>query len=121
MSDPLYKKFIVVPTNQCNYHIYEVYARHAISTTGLYHIDGQYNKESYSIPSAYKKCLTSDQVFDTRGDAEQYAQSILMPKVIKDKIKNLQKVIDYYSKRINDFTNKKHKCIKFEKLIKENP
>lgn len=120
MSDPLYTKYIVVPTNQCNYYIYEVCARHAISTTGLYHIDRANNIKLPFMPSAYKAFLPADKVFDSRCDAENYAQNILMPKELDEKLRHLKWLIGYYEKLVNKFLTTKPKA-RFAKLTKAIP
>jgi hypothetical protein len=89
MIDPLYIKYIVVPTNQCNYFIFEVCVRHAISTTGNFILDRSNNKTLTIMPVRYKTSYKADEVFDTRGDAEVYAKTVLMPQFIDKRLKTL--------------------------------
>jgi len=117
MADPLYTKYVVVPTNQCNYYIYEVCARHAISTTGKYYIDNTHNKR-HAIPAKYNPFF--DKVFDTRADAESYAQNVLMPSILEKKINKLKHYHKYYDNLIEKFYNLTPKA-RFVILGKKTP
>lgn len=120
MSDPTYMKYIVVPTNQCNYYIYYVCVRHAVSTTGQFHIDRSHNKRLPNMPTSFKSFLSAKDIFDTRGDAEYYAQNVLMPSLIDKKIKELEWQMNYKKKLIDKFTKSKPKS-RFATLAKDNP
>jgi hypothetical protein len=118
MTDPLYTKYIVVPTNQCNYYIYQVCVRHAISTTGKYHIDRSNNKRLPVMPAAYRTCIDPSLAFDTRGDAEYYAQTVLMPEFKQRKLQCLQYRFDMAKQKIDRINNTKPK-VKFANLEKD--
>ncbi len=117
MSDPLYTKYVVVPTNQCNYYIYEVCVRHAVSTTGKYHIDNTHNTRN-AIPDKYNPFF--DKVFDTRADADSYAQNVLMPSILEKKIAKLKRLHDYYDNQIGKFSTLTPKA-RFVILGKKTP
>ncbi len=113
MSDPVYYKYIVEATQQCNYRIYHVLVRHTVSTTGTFMVDRNHNK-NYGICN---RSFRADQLFDTRAEAVFYAETVLMPKVIEKKQKQLNQLIDYYNKVISKISTSKPKQ-RFINLVK---
>lgn len=118
MNDPIYIKYVVVPTSQCNYTIYCVKARHAVSTTGAFHIDNANNHRNMANKIKYKTTYYSHEIFDTRGEADVYAQQIVMPKILKDKIADMERMTQYYSKLHDKFKGHTPKA-KFSILAKD--
>jgi hypothetical protein len=72
------------------------------------------------MPTGFKSYLSAADLFDTRGDAEYYAQNVLMPGLIEKKIKELERQVEYRRRLVDKFTANKPKS-KFAILAKDKP
>lgn len=114
----LVDKYIVVPTTHCNYIIYLARFEEVFDPNQRFVFRaGIHANNRHPATGHLKYGWLSHEVFDNRADAQHYAETVLMPTLLSNKITYMKQLMEYYSKLYEKFLVHKPKR-RFSNLIK---